>query len=159
MTGEAGNSREGGVLAKEGKYFTFSIGSEDYGLEISQVREIIGIMEITLVPQVPAYVKGVINLRGKIIPVIDIRAKFGMDQINYTTETCIIVLDIRDTLMGIIVDKVRDVIEIAQKDIEPAAAFNSVINTGFITGIGKVGSHVKILLDIESVLFDDKRSD
>lgn len=155
MTAEirhVGNDR---ILAKEGKYLTFALGYEEYGLEIQVVREIIGLMEITPVPQVPAYVKGVINLRGKIIPVIDIRNKFDMAHVDYTAETCIIVLDVRGVLMGIIVDKVCDVLEISQKDIEPAPTFNSAVNTSFIMGIGKVGERVRMLLDIQKILMDD----
>jgi purine-binding chemotaxis protein CheW len=143
------------ATAKEGKYLTFALGAEEYGLEIQHVREIIGLMEITPMPQVPVYVKGVINLRGKIIPVIDIRNKFGMAQVEYTTETCIIVMEVRNALMGIIVDRVCDVLEIMQKDIESSPMFSSDVNTSFIMGIGKVGDRVRILLDIEKILLDD----
>jgi purine-binding chemotaxis protein CheW len=142
-------------MAKEGKYLTFALGNEEYALEIHKVREIIGIMDITPVPQVPAYVKGVINLRGKIIPVIDIRSKFGMNSVDYTAQTCIIVLDVLNVLMGIIVDNVRDVVEIAQKDIEPTPAFSSTVNASFILGIGKTSDRVRMLLDIEKILMQD----
>ncbi len=143
------------ATAKEGKYLTFALGTEEYGLEIQHVREIIGLMEITPVPQVPAYVKGVINLRGKIIPVIDIRNKFGMIHVEYTAETCIIVMEVRGTLMGIIVDRVCDVLEIMQKDIESSPMFSPDVNVSFILGIGKVGDRVRILLDIEKILLAD----
>ena len=143
------------AAAKEGKYLTFALGHEEYGLEILEVREIIGLMEITAVPQVPDYVKGVINLRGKIIPVIDLRLKFGMERINYTNETCIIVLNVNSTLMGIVVDRVCEVLDISQDNIEPAPSFGSKVQTDFITGMGKVGDKVKILLAIEKVLTED----
>lgn len=143
------------AMAKEGKYLTFALGHEEYGLEILGVREIIGLMDITAVPQVPQYVKGVINLRGKVIPVIDLRLKFGMEMIKYTNETCIIVLNVNNTLMGIIVDRVCEVLDIIRDNIEPAPSFGTRINTDFITGMGKIGDKVKILLDIEKVLTED----
>ncbi|HAJ57522.1 MAG TPA: chemotaxis protein CheW [Candidatus Omnitrophica bacterium] len=143
------------VTAKEGKYLTFALGGEEYGLQIHQVREIIGLMGITPVPQVPSYVKGVINLRGKIIPVVDIRAKFAMGQVEYTAKTCIIVLNVLNVLMGILVDRVCDVVEMVQKDIEPAPAFNTTVDMNFILGIGKIGERVRILLDIEKILMQD----
>lgn len=140
------------AIAKEGKYLTFALSNEEYGLEILQVREIIGLMDITAVPKMPQYVKGVINLRGKVIPVIDLRLKFGMPKVDYTSETCIIVLNVNDSTMSIIVDRVSEVLDINKNDIEPAPSFGTKINTDFITGIGKVGGKVKILLDIEKVL-------
>jgi len=143
------------ALAKEGKYLTFFLGKEEYGVEILEVREIIGLMEITQVPQVPDYVKGVINLRGKVIPVIDIRLKFSMESIAYTTETCIIVLNVKEILMGIIVDTVSEVLDVSEKDIEPAPSFGSKLQTDFILGMAKVDGKVKILLDIAKVLTED----
>ena len=143
------------LQAKEGKFLTFALGHEEYGLEILQVREIIGLMDITAVPQVPMYVKGVINLRGKVIPVIDLRLKFGMKSIDYTNETCVIVLNVNSILMGIIVDRVCEVVDIAQDHIEATPTFGARLNTDFITGMGKVGDKVKILLNIEKVLTED----
>jgi len=143
------------ALAKEGKYLTFALGHEEYGLEILGVREIIGLMEITAVPQVPDYVKGVINLRGKVIPVIDLRLKFGMPKHDYTNETCIIVLNVNNSLMGIAVDRVCEVLDISQDNIEPAPSFGNKVHTDFITGMGKIGDKVKILLDIDKVLTED----
>lgn len=142
----------GSALAQEGKYLTFALGNEEYGVEILQVREIIGLMDITAVPQVPQYVKGVINLRGKVIPVVDLRLKFQMPEVEYTKETCIIVLNVKDTMMGIIVDRVCEVLDIKQQNIEPAPNFGSRLESDFITGMGKIGDNVKILLDIEKVL-------
>jgi len=138
--------------SKQGKYLTFGLGGEEYGLEILKVKEIIGIMDITMVPQTPEFVKGVINLRGKVIPVVDLRLKFTMPTSKYTRETCIIVVDVENILMGIIVDTVSEVMDIQGKDIEPAPSFGSNINTDFIMGIGKLKEKVVILLDIEGVL-------
>lgn len=141
---------------KEGKYLTFALSCEEYGLEILKVREIIGYMNITAVPQTPVFVKGVINLRGQVIPVIDLRAKFGMKTADVTDETCIIVVEItqnnRKYNTGIVVDHVQEVLDIAGENIEDAPQFGSSVNTDFILGMGKVGESVKILLDIDKVL-------
>jgi purine-binding chemotaxis protein CheW len=149
------NTKKGNA-GKAGKYLTFALGSEEYGLEILKVREIIGYMDITAVPQMPSYVKGVINLRGQVIPVIDLRAKFGMDTADVTDETCIIVVEIhqngRKFSTGIVVDHVQEVLDIEGEKIEEAPQFDSSVNTDFILGIGKVGESVKILLDIDKVL-------
>lgn len=144
------------VLNKEGKYLTFALANEEYGLEILKVREIIGYMEITAVPQTPHYVKGVINLRGQVIPVIDLRANFNMESTEVTEQTCIIVVEIgqgkRSFSTGIVVDHVEEVLDIKGKDIEQAPQFGSSVNTDFILGMGKIGDSVKILLDIDRVL-------
>ena len=148
---------------KEGKYLTFALGSEEYGLEILKVRELIGYMEITAVPQTPHYVKGVINLRGQVIPVINLRAKFGMETIEVTEESCIIVVEVslgnRQFSTGVIVDRVQEVLDIDGSDIEEAPQFGSSVNTDFILGMGKLGDTVKILLDINKVLAGDDFSD
>jgi len=145
-------------LAKEGKYLTFALGKEDYGLEILKVREIIGLMNITAVPQVPAYVKGVINLRGKVIPVIALRLKFNMPSIEMTAESCIIVINLNDALIGIIVDKVNEVLNIKQEMIESLPNCGADVNTDYILGIGKIKDTVKILLNIEKVLSEDHQT-
>ncbi len=141
---------------KEGKYLTFVLGREEYGLEILKVREIIGYMAITAVPQTPDYVKGVINLRGQVIPVVDIRTLFGMEPKDITEETCIIVVEItqakRTFNTGVVVDKVSEVLDISGQDIEESPQFGASINTEFILGMGKVNNAVKILLDIDKVL-------
>jgi purine-binding chemotaxis protein CheW len=146
-------------LAKESKYLTFALAHEEYGLEILKVREIIGYMDITTVPQTPAYVKGVINLRGQVIPVVDLRAKFGMETVEVTEETCIIVVEITQGdhkfSTGVVVDRVQEVLDIAGEDIEEAPQFGSAVNTDFILGMGKIGDSVKILLDIDKVLAGD----
>ena len=143
-------------LAQAGKYLTFALGKEEYGVEILMVMEIIGIMEITAVPQVPEYVKGVINLRGKVIPVISLRRKFGMEEKDYTDETCIIVIKLGEILIGIVIDKVQEVLDIEQKNIEPPPSSGITKNTNFILGIGKVGDTVKILLNIDKILLEDE---
>ena len=147
------------IVEKEGKYLTFALGSEEYGLEILKVREIICYMEITAVPQTPHYVKGVVNLRGQVIPVIDLRAKFGMEAAEVTEETCIIVVETsnsnRKFSTGIVVDRVQEVLDIAGEDIEGTPEFGSAVNTDFILGMGKIGDSVKILLDIDRVLASD----
>lgn len=144
------------LAANEGKYLTFALGNEEFGLEILKVREIIGFMEVTAVPQTPPHVKGVINLRGQVIPVVDLRMNFGMEEAEVTEQTCIIVVEIdvdgRQFQTGIVVDRVSEVLDIAQKDIEDAPQFGSTVDTDFILGMGKIGESVKILLDIDKVL-------
>ena len=136
----------------EGKYLTFVLCNEEYGLEILKVREIISMIDVTTVPQTPDFIKGVINLRGKVIPVIDLRLKFGMPETDYTKETCNIVVDVQGLLMGIVVDTVSEVLDIAEADIEPPPSFGSKIATDFILGMGKVKGKVIILLDIGKIL-------
>ena len=145
---------------RAGKYLTFALANEDFGLEILKVREIIGYMETTLVPKMPEYVKGVINLRGQVIPVIDIRTKFGMPSAEITEQTCIIVVetmsDKKTCNTGIIVDNVLEVLDIKAEVIEDAPDFGATIQTDFILGMSKVGNGVKILLNIDTVLDDTK---
>ncbi len=142
--------------ARGGKYLTFALGREEYGLEILKVREIIGYMDITAVPRTPACIKGVINLRGQVISVIDLRSKFAMPPTDRTEETCIIVVEIRSAdrklNVGIVVDRVREVKDIAADQIEDAPSFGNDLDTSFILGMGKIGEEVKILLDIDRVL-------
>ncbi len=144
------------LLDKDGKYLTFALLNEEYGLEILKVREIIGYMDITAVPQTPDYIKGVINLRGQVIPVVDLRSKFGMETTDVTEQTCIIVVEIsqgdRNFSTGIVVDHVQEVLDIEGENIEEAPQFGSSVNTDFILGMGKIGDSVKILLDINKVL-------
>ena len=139
-------------IGRAGKYLTFRLDDEDYGLEILKVREIIGVMDITAVPRTPGYIKGVINLRGKVIPVIDLRLKFGLTEAAHTEETCIIVVDVGGVEMGIIVDEVSEVQDILESDIEDSPSFGVSINTDFILGMGKCNGQVTILLDISNVL-------
>ena len=145
-----------GRLAQEGKFLTFVLGQEEYGLEILKVREIIGYMEITHVPKTPDYIKGIINLRGKVIPIVDLRTHFGMEAIDVTEATCIIVVEItredRHIETGIIVDQVSEVLDITAEQIEATPEFGSSVDTQFILGMGKIGDSVKILLEIDQVL-------
>jgi purine-binding chemotaxis protein CheW len=149
-------SRTTVVRDKDGKYLTFALAHEEYGLEILKVREIIGYIDVTAVPQTPGYVKGVINLRGQVIPVVDLRAKFGMTTAEVTDATCIIVVEIaqsgRKFNTGIVVDHVQEVLDIDGGDIEEAPHFDASVDTDFILGMAKVGESVKILLDIDKVL-------
>jgi purine-binding chemotaxis protein CheW len=146
----------GSISQKEGKYLTFALANEEYGLEILKVREIIGYIDVTAVPQTPYYVKGVINLRGQVIPVVDLRAKFGMQTTEVTDETCIIVVEVtqsdRTCSTGIVVDRVQEVLDIAGADIEEPPQFDGSVAVDFILGMGKVNDSVKILLDIDRVL-------
>ncbi|MCA1787175.1 MAG: chemotaxis protein CheW [Desulfobacteraceae bacterium] len=141
---------------KTGKYLTFTLADEEYGIGILKVKEIIGMMSITSVPRTPDFVKGVINLRGKVIPVIDLRLKFVMDAIPYTDRTCIIVVEIDTDDMtiqiGIVVDAVSEVLNIKQEEIENTPSFGTSVNTDYILGMAKIDSGVKILLDIDRVL-------
>ena len=136
---------------KAGKYLTFALGDEEYGLEILKVREIIQMMDITAVPRTPSQVKGVINLRGKVIPVVDLRLKMGMLEAERTDMTCVIVVSVGEVEVGIIVDKVSEVLDIAGDDIEASPSFGAV-NTDFILGMGKSNDRVTILLDISKLL-------
>jgi purine-binding chemotaxis protein CheW len=149
MTDQATTER---TREKAGKYLTFVLAGEEYGLEILKVREIIGMMDITAVPRTPGFVKGVINLRGKVIPVVDLRLKFEMPAAEQTAETCIIVVYLGTMEMGIMVDKVSEVLDIVGEDIEEAPSFGVNVDTAFILGIGKSAGRVTILLDISKVL-------
>jgi len=137
------------------KYLTFSLAGEDYGLEILKVREIIGVVDITRVPQTPDFVRGVINLRGEVIPVVELRSKFGLRAIPYDDQTCIIVVDI-GVMMGVIVDSVQEVHNISAAEIEEPPRLGASVDTTFILGMGKVDGNVKILLDIERVLASEE---
>lgn len=135
-----------------GKHLTFTLGQETYGLPVLMVREIIGLMEITRVPRMPGFVRGVINLRGKVIPVVDLRMKFGFESIEDTKLTCIIVVDLHTFLMGVVVDMVNEVVDVSPADVEETPTFGANISTEFIRAMGKVKGKVIILLDIERVL-------
>ena len=144
------------ITIKTGKYLTFSLKEEEYGIGILKVKEIIGMMPVTSVPRTPDFVKGVINLRGKVIPVVDLRLKFSMESIDYTDRTCIIVVEIDSdaatVLIGIVVDAVSEVLNINESDIEETPKFGTSLNTEYILGMAKMEGGVKILLDIDRVL-------
>ena len=141
---------------RAGKYLTFKMADEDYGISLLKVREIIGMMPITSVPRTPDFVKGVINLRGKVIPVTDLRLRFGMPEIDYTDRTCIIVVEVagQDTTlqMGIVVDAVTEVLPVKAEEIEAAPEFGAKVDTNYIMGMANMDGSVKILLDIDRVL-------
>ncbi len=137
---------------QHGKFLTFTLEDELYGIEIKYVTEIIGIQAITKVPDVPDYVKGIINLRGKIIPVIDVRLKFGKPAMDYNDRTCIIVIDIGDVSVGLIVDNVDEVLTIEDQDIAAPPASKTGFENRYIKGIGKAGERVQLLLDCEKLL-------
>ncbi|MCC6220337.1 MAG: purine-binding chemotaxis protein CheW [Deltaproteobacteria bacterium] len=143
-----------------GKYLTFLLGGEVYGLEILKVQEIIGIIDITRVPRMPDYMLGVINLRGKVLPVLDLRLKFSMEQQEATDRTCIIVAQVslgRDTVtMGIVVDEVSEVLDISHEQIEPPPSIGTSISMEFILGMGKVSENVVMMLDIDKVFSKDE---
>jgi purine-binding chemotaxis protein CheW len=145
---------------REGKYLTFSLGDEEYGIGILKVKEIIGMMRITPVPQTPDFVKGVINLRGRVIPVLDLRLRFGMGENGYTERTCIIVVEIDGAAgkihIGLVVDSVSEVLNIKGSDIEDTPSFGTSLHTEYILGMAKTGGGVKILLDIDRVLSSDE---
>jgi purine-binding chemotaxis protein CheW len=147
---------------REGKYLTFSLAGEEYGIGILKVKEIIGMMPVTTVPRTPAFVKGVINLRGRVIPVMDLRLKFGIKEMAYTERTCIIVVEIKSqggaVLIGIVVDTVSEVLNIKGSDIEDAPTFGVRLETDHILGMAKINGGVKILLDINKVLNEEEIS-
>jgi len=152
------NTGSKSASVQEGKYLTFTLDNEDYGIHILKIKEIIGMMPITSVPRTPPFVKGVINLRGKVIPVVDLRSKFEMAATDYTERTCIIVVEIEGqngtVMMGIVVDSVSEVLNIKGEDIEETPAFGTELNTDYILGMAKMEGGVKILLDIDRVLSD-----
>jgi purine-binding chemotaxis protein CheW len=141
---------------KVGKYLTFTLDEEQYGIGILKIKEIIGMMPITPVPQTPEHVKGVINLRGKVIPVVDLRLRFGMETIDYTERTCIIVVETKGeagtVMIGTVVDSVSEVLNIKADEIEETPTFGTSVNTDYILGMAKMEGGVKILLDIDKVL-------
>jgi len=150
------------MTEREGKYLTFTLAEEEYGIGILKIKEIIGMMPITSVPQTPEFVKGVINLRGKVIPVIDLRLRFGMGEIDYTERTCIIVVEIDSqagtVLIGIVVDSVSEVLNVKGDDIADTPTFGANLNTEYILGMAKMEGGVKILLHIDQVLSAEELS-
>jgi purine-binding chemotaxis protein CheW len=142
--------------ARSGKYLAFQLGREEFGIRVLKVREIMGVQDITAVPQTPAYVKGVINLRGKVIPVVDLRLRFGLPEVEYSQRTCIVVVNIEGEsgamLMGIIVDGVSEVLNLTASDTEDTPDFGNGITTPYLLGMAKIKGKVKILLDIDQVL-------
>ncbi|MDB5104609.1 MAG: Receptor-coupling factor, CheW [Fibrobacteres bacterium] len=148
------------LIAKAGKYLTFQMGKEVYGIEILKVQEIIGMMPVTHVPKTPDFVRGVINLRGKVIPVIELRSKFGMEKREDTERTCIVVVQVvwsaGTVTMGMLVDEVSEVLNVTREQIEAPPSFGASVDTDFILGMGKVGQKVVMLLDVDKVLANEE---
>lgn len=144
------------VDTQHGRFLTFSLGKEIFGMEIKHVTEIIGMQAITEVPEVPLYVRGIINLRGKIIPVIDVRLKFKKEPVPYGDRTCIIVIDIHDVSVGLIVDHVAEVLTVPDEDIAPPPSNKTGFENKYIKGIGKSENSVILLLDCEKLLTNDE---
>ena len=148
------------VVDQDGKYLTFRLGPEEYGIGILKIKEIIGMLPITGVPQMAAHFKGVVNLRGQVIPVVDLRLRFGMPEIEYTERTCIIVLEIalefETVLIGVVVDAVSEVLNIRSEDIAAPPTFGTTVNTAYILGMAKVNGGVKLLLDVDRVLTEEQ---
>ena len=142
--------------ARAGKYLTFQLANEEFGIKVLKVREIMGLQEITAVPQTPGHVKGVINLRGKVVPVVDLRLKFALPAADYTQRTCIIVTQVQGessaVLMGIVVDGVSEVLNLTSQEIEDTPDFGDEAGVRYLLGMAKVKGKVKILLDIDQVL-------
>lgn len=163
MTQKETTPQTGSMLALAGKYMTFRLAREEYGLEILKVRELIGLMEITRVPKAPPHVRGVINLRSKVIPVVDLRLKFGMDPTDPTSQTVIIVVQLSaengGLTMGILVDEVLEVRAITAEDIEPPPNLQGEVTSSFVRGVGKADKRVIFLLDIDRVLSQTERRD
>jgi purine-binding chemotaxis protein CheW len=152
MSNATASAEAGQAGRTGGKFLTFFLASEEYGIEILKVQEIIGMMPVTPVPRTPPSIRGVINLRGKIIPVMDLRRKLSMPPTDATDRTCVIVVKAQGLEVGVIVDKVSEVLNIAQADTEDAPAFGQQVNTDFILGIGKTNGRVRLLLDIDKIL-------
>ncbi len=151
-----------GTTAQPGKYLTFELGDEFYGIEILKIQEIIGLMDVTHLPRTPAFVRGVINLRGRIIPVVDLRAKFELPSTDDTERTCIVVVQVAvhgaPLIMGLLVDEVSEVINVQAEMLEPAPSFGSGVDVAFLMGLAKVNSKVVMLLDVDRVLADTEMS-
>lgn len=137
------------------KYLSFFVGNEEYALGICHVIEVIGMQKITPVPEMPDHLKGVINLRGQVIPVTDVRTRFGLEERDYTERTCIVVIKVREDLVGLVVDSVSDVLDIPCDRIDPVPKVNQRAGNRYIEGMGKVAEDVKIILDVQRLLFDE----
>ncbi len=146
------------VRGEGGQYVTFLLGEEEYGLEILAVQEIIGFTHITHVPHLPEFIKGVINLRGTVVPVVDLRLKFGIGQADYNNHTCVVVVKMEERVMGMVVDVVSEVVNFPEGSVEAAPPFGTNVRADFIKGMGKIGDRLVIILDIDKVLSNDELS-
>jgi purine-binding chemotaxis protein CheW len=156
IAANAEKSASAGADRRAGKYLAFHLGAEEFGIPVLSVREIMGLQDITAVPHTPAHVRGVINLRGKVIPVIDLRLKFGLPAVEYGQRTSIIVVRVAELMMGIVVDGVSEVLNLSGADIEDTPNFGEGISTPYILGMAKTKGKVRMLLDIEQALTRDE---
>lgn len=141
------------------KYLTFSLGDDYFGIDILYVTEIIGLQKITPVPELPEYIKGVINLRGKIIPVMDVRLRFRKEERSYDERTCVIVVDVGSISVGLIVDRVSEVIDIPEENISPPPKVGKSEQSRYVKGIGKINDDVKLILDCDKLLSDEEKNE
>ena len=141
------------------KYITFTLGNEEYAIEIRYIVEIVGLQKITELPDMPDFLNGVINLRGDVIPIIDVRKRFKLDPKSYTVRTCIIIVSINEASIGLIVDEVSEVLDIEEENISVPPKTSTKQHGRFVKGIGKVENSIKIILDVEKILSEDELSD
>ena len=158
---EETNSGSDSRDTQKGKYMTFKSGPEYFGLEIQSVQQIIQFQSITKIPETEDYIKGLINLRGRIIPVVDVRLRFKQGACEYNDKTCILVIHVKDTIVGLVVEQIAEVVEIKEENILPPPSIGRAdkAHHKYVYGIGKVGNTVKLLLDPEKLLYDDDSSD
>ncbi len=152
-------NQQAGLSTDGSQFLTFSLGDELYGVDILRVQEIKGYTAVTKIPNTPSHIKGVLNLRGTIVPIVELRTKFGMPTIDYTTFTVIIVVVVQDKVMGLVVDAVSDVLDIEKKDIQSAPDFGNQVDVTFLNGVGKSGDKLISLLDIDRLLLDSAGKD
>ncbi len=145
-------NQEIGIAADGNQFLTFTLGSEEYGVEILKVQEIKGYSAITPIPNTPAHIKGVMNLRGTVVPIVDLRRKFSLEEVEYDKFTVIVVVQVRGRVMGLIVDAVSDVLNISEGEIQATPDFGAQVDTRFISGMTRAGERLIVLLDIEKVL-------
>lgn len=138
------------------KFLTFQLGQEEYGIEIRFVTEVVGLQKITAVPDMPDFVKGVINLRGQVIPVMDVRKRFKMEPREYDDRTCVVVVEVNETAIGMVVDEVREVQDIPEAQIDPPPKVSQKSSSRFIQGLGKIGEKVTIVLNVQKLLYDEE---
>ena len=145
-----------GYTGELNQFLTFTLGAEEYGIEILKVQEIKGYSAITHIPNAPAHVKGVMNLRGTVVPVVDLRAKFSMEPVEYSKFTVIIVVMVGEKIAGLVVDAVSDVLNISESDVRPAPDFGARCDTRFIRGVVSIGEKLAVLLDIDKLLSEEE---
>lgn len=153
-TSVRGCNQPAGLTTEGNQYLTFNLGEEFYGVDILRVREIKGYSTVTKIPNTPAHIKGVLNLRGTIVPIVELRTKFGMPTVEYTAFTVIILVVVRDKVIGLVVDSVSDVLNIDKEDIQPPPQFGAKVDVSFMSGIGKSGEKLVTLLNMEHLLVD-----